>query len=336
MLPGAISDLTSSLMQMRQAQSLRLAMQDAGQELTTGLKADVKKAAGGDYTELFSIDRSLSRISQQISDLSNASNRADNVQTRLQLLSDLADQSGLRLVAAVETGDIVASGVYANETRAALETVFSTLNGTYAGRSLFSGAAEDTKALANLDQMVSDVSALIDAGPDTASALAAIEDYFFSAGGGFETDIYQGSTLDAPPVEIAEATRLQYLPRADDDAIRSLIQGLVVAATVSGGAGSADRDMQLDLMSEAGTLTFGAKTGLVDLKSALGVAEQKMSEARSFYEAETFSLDLARREIAGVDQYKAAARFASLEGQLQSLYTVTARMSSLTFTNFIR
>ena len=76
--------------------------------------------------------------------------------------------------------------------------------------------------------------------------------------------------------------------------------------------------------------------GLVRLRAELGAAQERISVAQDAADAESNTLQRTRNDLAGVDQYEAATRFTALEAQLESLYTVTARLSALSLTNYIR
>ena len=330
-----LPDLALNRLQQSQVSNLRAELQTASQELTTGLSADPAAKLNGNLAPLLAIDRSLALSDQRIADLSLASNKAGFAQAQLSTLSDLADRTGLDLISAVSSGDVVSTNAIAGQARTALDTVFGTLNATYAGRSLFSGAAEDRPALTGVDQLVADVAAIIDAGPTPADAEAAIEVYFNDPTGGFSTTIYAGSTSAAPSVALDDQARLAFLPRADDQSVRDLLRGLATTAAVASGAGAADPSNQSALLEQAGRQVFSAKTAIVALKAELGVSEEKLDESLGFQTSLSQTLEMSRNDLVAVDPYAAATRFTALEGQLASLYTVTARLSGLRLTNFL-
>jgi flagellar hook-associated protein 3 FlgL len=47
-------------------------------------------------------------------------------------------------------------------------------------------------------------------------------------------------------------------------------------------------------------------------------------------------LDIARAKLVAVDPLEAASTYQTLQVQLESVYTVTARLANLRFSNFIR
>lgn len=332
----ALSDLTYHLLRQRQVSQTRAQLETAGQELTTGQVADIRSATRGDLTKLFSIDKSLSQLSQRQNALKIAQGKASVTQDRLTLLQDVTNDTGVNLQIAVERGDFVSARTYANDARHRLSQVVSALNTTYQGKSLFSGAAEDRAALAGADEIVADINAIVGSATDATDAIAAIDAYFFDVGGGFETDIYLGATEEAADVAVSETATTDISIRADNPAIRSVLRGLALATAVAEGGFAGDVSEQAALLLEAGNSMINAKEGVIQLGADLGMAQNQIENGLTMAGDDIQALQIARNEIAGVDPYEAGSRFTALEGQLSSMYTVTARLSALNLTNFLR
>ena len=172
---SAFSDLAFHLLRQGQVTNTRARLEQAGQELTTGQSADVRSATGGDLSKLFSIDRSLAKLAQRNTNLTLADGRASITQAKLQNIQDVSGDTGTNLQIAVERGDMVAARTYANDAEQKLQQVVSSLNATYQGKSLFSGAAENISALASSDFLVTDIDAIISSAATPADALTAID-----------------------------------------------------------------------------------------------------------------------------------------------------------------
>ncbi len=333
---SALSDLTYHQVRARQVEETRARMETAGQELTTGQHEDIRAALRGDLNKLFSIDRELAMTAQRRSGLNIAQGKAAVIQDRLTLLQDISNDTGINLQIAVERGDFVSASTYASDARHRLSQVVSALNTTYQSKSLFSGAAEDRAALENADEIMDDINAIVAGSASAADAITAIDDYFFSVGGGFETDIYVGATEDAPGVPTSETATSVISFRADDPAIREVLRGLALASAVAEGGFAGDLAQQAEMLTEAGNSMHNAKEGVIQLGAALGMAENQIANALTTADDDIQALQIARNDIVGVDPYEAASRFTALEGQLSSMYTVTARLSALNLTNFLR
>ncbi|WP_112320547.1 flagellin [Oceanibium sediminis] len=335
MFSSPYPDLAASLRLQSQTTSLRAQLDIAGKETTTGLSADIAARTGGNLAPVFGIDAALQRLDQNVKDLSLAQARAGAAQTALGLVEEGSGALGLNLLSAIDTGDAIARSTYIAEADVVLGTIIGALNTQFAGRALFSGAAEDSVSLQDVETLKADIAALVAGAPDPASAQSAVDAYF-APGGGFETNIYGGSNVDAAGAQVSDETRLAYLPRADAAALRDVLKAVTLVATSDAAPFSGDPVARDAYLSEAAGNLIAVRDEITNLRAALGVAEQQIGDASDRNLSEQNALKLSRNDLVGVDQFTAAARFVDLEGQLQSLYTVTSRLSSLSLTNFLR
>ena len=75
---------------------------------------------------------------------------------------------------------------------------------------------------------------------------------------------------------------------------------------------------------------------MIDVQARLGVAEERIEIASVRVEAERSTLERALNDIVARDPYEAAAEFQALQIQLETVFGVTARLSSLSLNNFLR
>lgn len=336
MISQPLPDLTAALRLQTQSQTLRAQLDQAAQEVTTGLSADIRSATRGDLAPIFGIDRELERVAIMEQDLSLAAARAQVAQSALDIVSDADRTLGLDLLGATARGDTVARDNFINQGEEVLRSIVSALNTQFGGRSLFAGAAEDSAALAPSDTILADVSALLAAATSPADALAAVDTYFDAPGGAFETTIYGGATIDSAGVELYEGTRIDYLPRADDPAIREALKSVALVAAAQDAGFAANRAAFDDFVTTAATRLTTSNEGVIALQASLGVAEEQIDTARDANAAERSTLSITRNDLIGVDQFDAAGRLTELESQLEALYVVTGRLSNLSLTNYIR
>lgn len=304
-------------------------------ELSTGERQDKVAATGGDPSRLLSIDRSLAAVDARKSLLSLGQSRARGTQDALQFIDDATDEVAVRLRGAVGLGDLPSAEAFGAQAGAALDAVVSALNTKASGRSLFAGAAVDRPALAPADELVDDVRAILAAGPDVATINADLDLYFGDPTREFATQIFLGDAVeDAPPVEIDENERAAYAVRADEPALKDLMRNLAVAAAVEDA--NLSRDDAMQLYDEAGAGVLAARDELTTLRATLGMSQERIDDALVRTEAERHTLNLARNDLVGVDEFEAANEVLALETRLQALYSVTARASRLSLLNFLR
>lgn len=309
----------------------------ASVELATGRREDPVAATGGDPARLFALDRDIASAETRRLTLGLAQGRSETAQAALTRIGDAAGAVGVDVAAAAARGDLPGAERAGNGARSAFETVVSALNARFGDRSLFAGAGVSGPATASADVILAEVAARVAPAADAAAALAAVDDYFFTDPAGFSSVGYLGSTSDAPAVELNDGERLGYAPRADDDAIRAALAALAkaVIATESAAPSLTQQD-RLAVFAAAGDDGLAARDGVIGLQAALGQAEQRIEEASVRTEAEKVVLEKARAAILGRDPFEAASEFTALETQLQTLFAVTSRLSSLSLTNFLR
>ena len=68
----------------------------------------------------------------------------------------------------------------------------------------------------------------------------------------------------------------------------------------------------------------------------MAAVEGQVAAAQSRNGSESSALQIARSEMVAVDAYDAATRLTDAETRLQTLYAVTARLSSLSLTDYLR
>ena len=329
------SELARMKMLQRLAIETRNKIDTAGEEMTSGLNSSRYEATGGNLTRLFALERSLDRNGVFTATISLTETRLDVMQTALgNILSPIEDLS-VDMSAAVGIGDQAAALTHARTARQAFANTVSSLNSQVAGQSLFAGTATDRPALANGDAMLADLDTLAQGSATAADAIAAIDAYFAKPAGAFYTTGYTGSADDLTPVDIGEGTRLDYGVRADQDELAAVLRSQAIAAVVAGGAFNGDADAQMALIGEAAASMLSAKEGVLDLRSSVGTRQEALETAKAQRTAERETLDLARNTIVATDPLEAASNFDALENQLNAIYTVTARLSSLRFLNFM-
>lgn len=330
------SDLARLTFLQRTSFFTRNQLDEAGKEMSTGVKTDRFAATGGNLTRLFGLERSLERNAVFTDNLNVTEERLDIMQDGLGRILEPVQGLATDLLSTFGMGDVASARIHAANARRTFADMIGTINTRVAGQALYSGIATDSDALATSNAILADLDAIAQAAPTAADALQGIEDYFTAPAGGFYASGYLGSDVDLSPVEIGDGVRLDYSLRADADQIVATLRALGTAAVVAGGAFPGDVPSQLNLIGNAGEQMLAAKEGILALRAEVGLSQNSVERAKAERRAEKDTFDLARNRIMAIDPLEAASRFQSLEVQLQTVYTVTARIADLRFTNFMR
>jgi flagellar hook-associated protein 3 FlgL len=328
------SDLGRLTALKRSTAETRAALANAGTEMTTGLNTSRYDATSGNITRIFAIERALDRNEVFGDTIALTEVRVDTAQNALGLMLTPLQDLSASLPSAVSMGDTQASLVHARSARNALTDTISALNTQSGGLSLFAGTATDGPAVAPAATILADLDALAAAAATPADAIASINAYF-APGGAFLGTRYLGSATDLAPVDVGEGRRIDYALRADAGEFVDALRSEALAAVVAGGAFAGDIDAQMEMLSAAGTAMLTSKEGILDLRSAVGVTQQALEDAKAARTAEKDTLDLARNAIMTVDPTEAASVYQALETQLQTIFTVTARLSDLSYVKYM-
>ncbi len=336
MLTGPLPDLASALRLQRDAASVRDALAASGRELSTGRKEDLYVASGGDPRRLLAIESAQARAKREGEGIALAQGRISMTQSVMGGLEAQADALGVELTASLARDDLVSARIHAAGAADALRGVVYSLNGAYGGRSLFSGAAVDSPALADADLIMDDVRSIVAGSVDAADAIAKVAFYFDDPAGGFATTRFLGAPEDAPRVTIDQGGAVDISRRADDPEARLLMRGLALAAVAAEEGYVGPAGTEAELLGEAAGATMRSREAIVHSRARLGLSEQALEEAAVRAAGRRDALDIAWNVATSRDPLDAIAEFQALEQQLERVFTVTARLSQLSLLDFLR
>lgn len=333
---NSIGDLANTFLIRRQTAGLKADLTRLGAELTTGRKADLGQALAGDFGPYAGIERALRSIAAYKTANSEAAGMLSAAQLSLENVQNMGRDLGPALLTASSARDATLISATSGDARSKFSAVVATLNTSVANRTLFGGAATDRPALATGDEMMAEL-VLATSGETTASGIAAVVDAWFDdPGGGFETMGYLGSDNDMGPLQIAEGETVATDVRADDPVMRDTLKAYAIGGLIAEGALDGDVDEQAELITAAAERMLSAEDELTDLRARIGAVEARVEDAEVRNSAEAAAYDLARTELLEADPYETATRFEAVYGQIETLYTATAKIASLNFTDYVR
>ena len=123
---------------------------------------------------------------------------------------------------------------------------------------------------------------------------------------------------------------------ADDPALRRALMGLAAAALVDDSALGFSDGQRKALAARAGEVVLSSQDALVGLGARLGVSEMRLETVQSRNQAELLSLELAQSDLVSSDPYTLATELEAVQTNLEMMYSITARLSRLNLTDFIR
>lgn len=305
------------------------------QEVVTGLKADVTTATQGRVGEAHLLQKAQN-------DLTHAENLNVLSHSRLTMISGaingartLLDNIDTRAIIALNSANPANIDAISTEAKDSLDMIMSVMNTKHGERYLMSGDQTNIAPFEGANQLLSNVTDILSTAPNTSSATIALDAYF-APGGQFDTDIYHGSDDAAPRLPLGNGAALEVDIRGNTDAIKQVLRGLAIMATAQDSP-LAMQDTEFEaLYSIAAADVALGNSGLISLETELGIHLNTIDQAQEQNIAESSAIALSLQNLLGRDQYEAAAELQTLETQLQASYTVTARLSDLTLTSFLR
>lgn len=331
----SIGDMAQTYMIRRQNSDLKATAATLATELSTGQTSDISKRFSGDYSVVSSIETSLTSLGTYKS----AANEAGQFASAMQLtLENFQDRTTTAMSSLLLTGNSASKTQIestATDVRVQFDAAVTSLNTQVGGRSLFAGIATDGPAMASPDVIIEDLKLAIAGATTAADVEAAVDTWFDTPGGGYDTVAYLGSDTPLTPFQIGLGEQADISITAADSEIRDTLKGLALAALISEGALSGDVSEQALLLQSAGESLLTAGDNQTIMRASLGSAEAHIENVVTQTTTEIAALEIVRTELLAVDPYAAASELEAVQTQLETLYALTARMSRLSLVDYL-
>ncbi len=332
----SIGDLANTFQLRRFTSESKSELARLAKELTTGLKADLGAAVAGDFGPFAGIERSL-RANEAYKTANNeATSMFAGAQIALESVQSITRDLSPALLTAASARDRTLVTTTAVDARQKFDAVVSRFNTQIADRAVFSGSATDATALASAPEMMVGILASVSGLTSADDIEAAVDTWFDDPGGGFAASGYGGASTDMGPMIVAEGETVEMTVRADDQVVRDTLKGFALATLVAEGILDGDVEGQADLLERAAMRLVAADGDVTTLRASIGTAEQRVEEAQARNAAQASAYELARGELVNADPYETATMLESVYAQIETLYTVTARLSALRFSDYMR
>jgi len=329
----SIGDLAQSLMLRRQNSDMKADLQTLAAEMTTGHAADTARRVNGDFAPLGAIDASLARLRAYDGATTEAALRAGAMQTVLTTIDGLATDLAPALLQPLAAGQEAQVAILGADARQKFDTVVAALNTSVSGRTLFSGQATDSPALADSETLLATLESAISGAVSAADVEVAVANWFDDPGG-FAAMAYLGADpQDGVPIAPNEVAAITIT--AMDPAVRNTLKGLAMAALLDRGALAGVPAARTGLARRAGESLISSQAGRTNLAADLGMVEARIEAATARNAAESAALQIARAAMVEVDPYESATRLEATQTQLETLYAITARLSRLNLMDFL-
>lgn len=354
----ALSTLHANISSRREVQRNRAEVELVSKELSTGLKADVAADLGRRSSQSIAVRNAMSKTDNFLVGSKMIETKMEQVANVMQNFRDTA-QGLLNLVVANKESPTPSVGTLHDEAKAVMGQLVTYMNASVNGEFLFSGLHTDRRSMNNYGEadagtgmsMESVVNAIIAGGPtsgaDAAAKIADLDTVFSSSdtvtpARNFEQSFFNGMPLldggGAPNrrVEafVAENTHVRYGVQANDPEFLAIFKGVAMIASQDP-AEIGDMNAYRAWMSESVSSMVEGIKGMTQTEARLGKQQEFLGKTITGLEDKRDVYHNRILDLEFVDPYEAAARLSALETQLQATYSTTAKISKLSFVNYM-
>ncbi len=331
----SVGDLARVFTLRRQTTELKSALERFAVETTSGRTADLARAVRGDFSPVAGLERALTVLDGYRTATNEASAFAAALQETLETVGSLASDGANGLLQSSMSSNphlIISAGL---DIKGRFASAVAALNTRVADRTLLAGAATNGPALAPPEDILAALR-VATAGLTSAASFTAAVSAWFDDPAGFAAVAYLGSAIPLAPFQIAEGEDVQLTATANDPILRDMLEGLALGAMVGEGAFLTSRVEQMALARAAGEHMITSESGLAHVRADIGTVEARIDQTATRNSAEQASLQLALAAIVAVDPYEVATALQETQTQLETVYTITARLSRLNLSDFLR
>lgn len=330
----SLGDLAQSFMLRHRNTALKQEMARLTQELSTGQVADIRQALAGNYSYITELERNMEVLSAYQVATTEAQIFAEVTQTALGRYEEVGEKLANSLIVSGTSTVGAQANDTAEEARVTVSVLIGTLNTKSAGRSIFGGTATDRPATASAETLLSELKAAI-AGAVTPSDMFAAAEAWFDDPAGFDAVIYQGSPDALAPVQLTNRETVSFDTRATDPRLKDMLRFASLAALAEDPSFGFTGSQKGEVFVDAGTSLLGARDAIISLRARTGFVEAQIEGISTRNAAEITSTEFEKSALLNVDPFEAATKLEDVQFQLQSLYSVTVRMSQLSLVNFL-
>ncbi len=331
------SDLSRSVQLQRTNSLLKKQLSALTEEVTTGLRQDVAASQRGQMSRVAQLESRLGALDAYARNGAQAASDLDAVQAAFAQVQSLTEGLGADFLVHAGNGNVATMTERARQAVDDLDSVVAALNVQAGGRFLLSGAATDTAPVSGADSILAGARAAALSQPTPAAAIAALDAWFDApaGGGGFVDAAYRGTDTQDARLVLSSDKTLAMPADAADPRLRDVLKGLALASLVADPPPGQTDSEKADLLRAAGSRLVQGTDAIIMLRSSVGVAQEVVDATVDRNDAEKTALSIARSGLLSADPFDTATALREVEGRMESMYALTARLSRLSLTDYL-
>ncbi|WP_103334244.1 hypothetical protein [Pseudotabrizicola formosa] len=330
----ASGDLAQSYLLKSNTARLKGTLDRLTKEFAEGRVSDVGATLNGDLTRLTAVSRARGMTEGYLSAGREAAAHSAAMQLALQSIAGTTGPMVGKLLTAsqLSTDDNVElTGV---DARGRLDSVLATMNAASGGRSLFAGQAIDQPAVADAATILTALNAALVGATTAEDAMQRISDWFDDPAG-YVAVAYLGD-VPLTPVAVSATDRVWMGVTAEDQAFRNMLKGMSAAALLDDPASPLPPVILKDLARLSAEALIAGNDDMTLLAAKLGISEGRIDAATSRAAVDLLAQEMEQSDLVKSDPERLALELEAVQTNLESLYAITARLSRMSLTDFLR
>ncbi|MDO5632168.1 MAG: flagellin [Paracoccus sp. (in: a-proteobacteria)] len=307
-------------------------------ELNSGKVADITQRVRSNLQPLHHIESRADILQQFKLNSAEITAQVDIMQAVLGDVHSKVEKLGVSLMAVVVADSPQVVSTHSHEASQAFQSAIAQLNTSVAGVHIFSGIETDHAPLVSADRILAEIEVVVSGATSAAEVNALLDDWFSAPAGedGFLDFAYSGSQGASRQVRVSEYDKAVVDIDASHPALRDTLKFMALGALVNRGVLSESPSDQREILrlSGAGLLNNGAD--VVGLRSKLGLTQQQIETTYTQNASALATYEIARNDIISADPFATSTALMEAQTQLETLYTLTSRLSNLKLVDYLR
>jgi flagellar hook-associated protein 3 FlgL len=338
----AVQNAMRLTIQQGQAELLKLQT-----EVTTGRHADVGLALGSSAARSVSLQRELARLDTLVDTNSVVTQRLAASQSALATMAEAAQQVRNTLVTFKGNDAADQLAIQKTEIQSAMSAFSSAANLSFNGEFLFAGINTDVRPFEDYGAAAKSTFDTALATYMSANGIASMSDFtkaemedfitntlepLYASDAQWATDWSKASSQNMTS-RISTTEVVQSSTNATTEGFRKFALASVIALELM------DENVSSEVRAYIGETALGyveqANTQITAERSTLGISEARVKKANTSLQAQIKLINTHITDLEGVDTYAASTRMNTLLTQVETSYTLTARIQRLSLIDFL-
>ncbi|MFV0292827.1 MAG: hypothetical protein ACK5II_06275 [Paracoccus sp. (in: a-proteobacteria)] len=333
----SIGDQARAFVMQASSAKLKKSLDILTQELSSGKVADIGQRLQGNTRSLNEIESRIKMLDQYQRNAAEAAFVTEAMQNVLDNVHRNTSELALEIIAGPIGPAELTTSARADDAADILSSVVSQLNSSFAGQHLFSGLATDLSPLIPANQILDQIEPLVSGLTSASDVVTVVSDWFdTSTPGGFLTNAYRGTVDETRQIKVAEDRTIEIGIDASSSPVRGVIEGLTMIALASRSILGGNDVQRYELMQAGADLIVGGETELLSAMAQVGFSQKAIADSQVLSSSTAATLNIARNDILAADPFQTSVALSETESHLDALYTVTARLSRLKLTEYLR